>query len=231
MNNNTSIKTWALEDRPREKLLSKGPEALSQSELLAIILGSGSREKSAVALASQLLNSYDHNLLQLAKANFEELTSVKGIGPAKAVSILACLELVKRKLSSEAKTYTQIKSSQDAFYVFDPLFQDLLHEEFWVIYLNRNNRIIKSENLSKGGVAGTVVDQKIIFKRALQLLASSIVLAHNHPSGNLRPSQEDLKITKKIKAGAEILGLKVLDHLIISEEGYFSFSDEGILEI
>ena len=229
MNNFSSIKSWALEDRPREKLLSKGAMALSQSELVAIILGSGSRELSAVALASQLLSKYDNNLLNLAKANFEDLTSVKGIGPAKAVSILACLELVKRKMNSEAKTYTQIRSSQDAYYVFDPLFQDLQHEEFWVIYLNRNNRLIKSENLSKGGVAGTVVDQKIIFKRALQLLASSIVLAHNHPSGNLKPSQEDLRITKKITAGAEILGLKVLDHLILSESGYFSFSDEGIL--
>lgn len=229
MKNATSIKAWAIEDRPREKLLSKGAMALSQSELLAIILGSGSREKSAVALASQLLTNYDNNLLNLAKANFEDLISVKGIGPAKAISILACLELVKRKMSSEAKVYKQIRSSQDAYYVFDPLFQDLQHEEFWVIYLNRNNRVIKSENLSKGGVAGTVVDQKIIFKRALQLLASSIVLAHNHPSGNLKPSQEDLRITKKIKAGAEILGLKVLDHLIVSETGYFSFSDEGLL--
>ena len=231
MNNTSSIKSWAKEDRPREKLLSKGASALSQGELLAIILGSGSRTRSAVGLANHLLETYDHNLLELAKADYEDLITIEGIGPAKALSILACLEIVKRKINAQTIPYKQIRSSEDAFYVFEPLLQDLKHEEFWVIYLNRNNRVIKSENLSKGGVAGTVVDQKIIFKRAIQLLASSVILAHNHPSGNLLPSSEDKAITNKIVKGANILGLKVLDHLIISAEGYFSFSDEGLLVV
>jgi len=225
----SNIKSWAKEDRPREKLILKGPSALSQAELLAIILGSGTQKHSAVNLAHQLLERFDHKLSELAKAQFEDLVLTKGIGPAKAVSILACMEMVKRKQQAVISPYKRVCSSQDAFQVLEPVLNDLQHEEFWVLYLNRNNRIIKAENISKGGVASTVVDQKIIFKKAIQLLASSLVLAHNHPSGNLKPSKEDLIITKKITAGAKLLGIKVLDHLILSETAYFSFNDEGIL--
>ena len=224
-----SIKTWAEEDRPREKLLMKGRQVLTDAELLAIIIGAGNREESAVALSRRILKSFDNNLNELSKCSLAELQKFKGVGEAKAVSIAACLELGRRRQLVTIKSRPQVKSSKDAFDVLGPLLADLRHEEFWILILNRSNRITDKICISTGGVAGTVVDPKIIFKKAIEANASSLILFHNHPSGNLKPSQADIDITRKLKKGGEMLDIAVLDHLIISESGYFSFADEGVL--
>jgi len=227
--NHFSIKTWAEEDRPREKLLTKGKSSLTDAELIAILIGSGSRNESAVSLSKKILNSVDNNLHDLGKSSLNKLMEFKGIGEAKAISITAALELGRRRQLSNIKDKPQIRSSKDAYHVIAPLIMDLPHEEFWILLLNRANKVIAKERVSIGGVAGTVVDAKIIFRKALEALASGIILCHNHPYGNLNPSRADLEITKKLKQAGSFLEINVLDHLIIAENSYFSFADEGKL--
>lgn len=224
----SSIKAWAEEDRPREKLLSKGVSSLSNSELFAIILSSGSKNLSAVELAKVILDHYENDLHLLARSSVQELLKFKGIGEAKAISIMACLEIGRRKQMAISREKPKIQSSQDAYVCFLPYFSDLRHEVFRILLLNRQNKLIKIQTISSGGVAGTVVDPKIIFKEALDHLASSLILCHNHPSGNLKPSQADMDITKKLKKAGELMDIKVLDHLIIANQNYFSFADEGL---
>lgn len=225
----TPITTWAEDDRPREKMLLKGKNALSDAELIAILIGSGSRKESAVDLSKRILADHNNDLYRLGITSLTDLQKYNGIGEAKAISIAAALELGRRRKETERKEVITIGSSQSAFEVLRPYFQDLQHEEFWIIHLNRANRVLVCENLSKGGIAGTVVDPKLVFKRALELQSSSIILAHNHPSGNLRPSQEDINITKKLAEGGKILDINIFDHLILSDYQYFSFADDGLL--
>ncbi len=227
--NRLTIKTWAEDDRPREKFISKGKSALSSAELIAILVSSGSREESAVDLAKRILSSVNNDLNALAKLSVKELCQFKGMGEAKAVSILAALELGARRQQSQALSKDQITDSRSLYEILKPRIADLLHEEFWVIYLNRANKILTIEPISKGGVTGTVADVKIIFKKAIELLASSLILAHNHPSGNLKPSKADIDLTKKMKETGNIMEMDVLDHIIVAESGYFSFSDEGMM--
>ena len=229
MKEKLSIKNWDLEDRPREKLILKGCSALSNAELIAILMGSGNRDESAVELAKRILNSYQNNLNALAKTSIEALTQFKGVGEAKAISILTGLEIGKRQRLSAALSIPKITCSKDAFDIFQPLLGDLNHEEFWVLYLNNNNKIIEKKMISKGGLTSTLIDVRFIFKRALELLATGIILAHNHPSGQKKPSDADTQITKKIKLAGNTLEIKILDHLIITQKTYFSFADEGIL--
>lgn len=224
-----SIKNWAEDDRPREKLLLKGKTALSDAELLAIIIGSGNSSESAVALSQRILGSIDNNLNKLGKLTVNELTKFKGIGQAKAISIITALELGRRRRLEEALIQPKITSSKDVFNVMQPIISELPHEEFWVLYLNNSNKIIGKEQLSKGGVTGTLVDARLIFKRAIEVLATAVILCHNHPSGKLQPSTADKLLTKKIKTAGEALDIKVLDHLIITEIDYFSFADNTIL--
>ena len=222
------IRSWAEDDRPREKLLLKGRAALSDAELIAILIGSGSAEETAVGLSKRILSSLDNQLSQLAKLSVKDLTQFKGIGEAKAISIIAALELGRRRKETESNKRVKITDSQTAFDVVYPNLGDLNHEEFWVIFLNRANEVIGKENVSKGGVSGTVVDPKVVFKQAVQFPASAIILAHNHPSGNLKPSQADHQLTKKLKEAGKALDIPVLDHLIIGERDYFSFVDESV---
>ena len=224
-----SIKQWAEEDRPREKMLRLGKKQLSDAELVAIILGSGSRDESAVLLARRLLKAHDQDLNQLAKKQIKDLCAFKGIGPAKAVALTAALELGSRRKVMDLKQLPLVTCSQDAYQAIAPNLVDLLHEEFWILLLNRANRIVRRERISIGGVAGTVVDAKMVFQKALQELASSIILVHNHPSGNLRPSQADIDLTKKLRDAGKVLDVQVLDHLIIAGGGYTSLADEGLM--
>ena len=228
-NNSLKILNWAEEDRPREKLLLKGRAALSDAELIAILIGSGTVSMSAVELSKIILASTDNNLNALAKLSIKDLEKFKGIGEAKAISIIAALELGKRRKESELQKKIKISSSQDIFIEMHPLLLDLPHEEFWIILLNRANHVIKKIQISSGGIAGTVVDVRLIFKTAIENLSNSIILIHNHPSGNLKPSKADIELTKKLKSAGEIMDIHVLDHLIITEKEYFSFADEGIL--
>ena len=224
-----SIKNWNEDDRPREKLLLKGRIALSDAELIAILIGSGSRNESAVALSQRILASVGNNLGELGKLSIPELMEFKGIGEAKAISIAAAMELGRRRRTGEALERKKITSSNSVFEYVQPIIGDLPHEEFWILYLNNSNKIIKSAQLSKGGITGTIVDVRLAFKEALQLGAVGIILAHNHPSGTLKPSQADIQLTKKLKMAGESLDIKVLDHLIITEKAYFSFADENVL--
>ncbi len=214
------------QDRPREKLLERGREALTDSELLGILLGSGNSEKNAVELSREILAYCQDDINRLAKLNIEELCQFKGIGPAKAINIVAALELSRRRKTEEKVV---IGSSENAFNCFKPYLFDKDVEEFWILLLNRANKVLKLERISIGGVSGTVVDPKVLFRIAIQNQASGIILAHNHPSGNLTPSLEDKNITQKIKQGAQLLDINLLDHLIVSNEKYFSFADEGII--
>ncbi|MDJ1466259.1 DNA repair protein RadC [Cytophagaceae bacterium DM2B3-1] len=225
----TKILSWAEEDRPREKLLLKGKAALSDAELIGILLGSGTVSLSAVDLAKQILSSVDNNLTSLAKLSIKDLEKFKGIGEAKAITIVAALELGRRRKDSELPQRQVITSSKDVFTIMHSHLLDLLHEEFWVVLLNRSNVVMKKVQISVGGVSGTVADPKLIFKTALENLASSIILVHNHPSGNLKPSQADKDLTHKLKEAGKYLEIPVLDHVIITEKSYFSFADEGIL--
>lgn len=227
--NPLKIKSWSPEDRPREKLLAKGTPVLSDAELVAILLGTGTSTVSAVELAKRVLQTVDNNLHELARLSVTDLMRVKGIGEAKAISIIAALELGRRRRDADMEEKPRISGSIDAFQIFKPHLQDLQHEEFWVLLLNRANRVIKKSQISQGGVAGTVADPKIIFKLALSELASGIILAHNHPSGNLTASQADIDLTKKLKEAGKLLEVQVLDHLIVAGQKYFSFADEGIL--
>lgn len=223
------IKSWSPDDRPREKLLTKGAPTLSDAELVAILLGTGTRTASAVELARRLLATVDNNLDELARRSVRDLMTLRGIGEAKAISIAAALELGRRRRELDAEEKPRITGSRDCFAILKGHLQDLPHEEFWVILLNRANRLMRKCQISQGGVAGTVADPKIIFKLAISELASGIILAHNHPSGNLTPSQADIDLTKKIGQAAKLLEIQVLDHLIVAGRKYYSFADEGIL--
>lgn len=223
------IRHWSEDDRPREKLLLKGKAALSDAELIAILIGSGSRNESAVDLSKRILKSVDNNLNALGKQTINQLLTFKGIGEAKAITIQAAMELGRRRRAEEAIELQKVTSSQSVFDVMQPLLGELPHEEFWIIYLNNANKIISKFQLSKGGITGTLVDVRLVFKTALSLGAVGIILTHNHPSGTLKPSESDKQITQKLKIAGEQLDIKVLDHLIITETNYFSFSDEGIL--
>tara|TARA_R100001369_G_scaffold92445_1_gene137586 strand:+ start:1141 stop:1839 length:699 start_codon:yes stop_codon:yes gene_type:complete len=224
-----SIKNWSEDDRPREKLLQKGRTALSDAELIAILISSGSREESAVSLSQRILASAENNLNQLGKLTIKDLMQFKGIGEAKAITIAAALELGRRRRAGEALNRKKITSSQSVFELMQPIIGELPHEEFWIVYLNNSNKVLQTSQLSKGGITGTLVDVRLAFKNALQLGAVAIILAHNHPSGTLKPSQPDIKLTQKLKTAGESLDIKVLDHLIITEKAYFSFADESMM--
>ena len=223
------ITQWAAEDRPREKMLSKGIMALSDAELLAILIGSGSIGESAVGLSQRILSSVENNLHDLGKRNIHDLQKFKGVGQAKAVTIAAALELGRRRQLSDLRFRPKISSSRDAFNAIAAILSDLVHEEFWLLLLNRANEVFARERLSIGGISGTVVDIKLVLKTALDARASGFIAIHNHPSGNLEPSRADIELTEKLKQGGRILDLPMLDHLIVSERGYFSFADEGML--
>ncbi len=224
-----AISNWAKEDKPREKLLLKGRAALSDAELIAILIGSGTVSMSAVELSKNILAGADNNLNSLAKLSIKDLEKFKGIGEAKAISIIAALELGKRRKESEPTVKNKISCSKDIFEIMQPHLIDIPHEEFWIILLNRGNQVIKKNQISSGGIAGTVVDVRLIFKIALENLSNSMILIHNHPSGNLKPSQADIDLTKKLKNAGVMMDIPVLDHLIITEKKYYSFADEGIL--
>lgn len=228
MEQNFTIKNWAEDDKPREKLMLKGKEALSDAELVAILIGSGSREESAVGLSKRILSSIDNNLNALGKLSLKKLMEFKGIGEAKAVSIAAALELGRRRRIEESAELHKITSSKAVFEIMQPIIGELPHEEFWVLYLNNSNKVIYKSQLSKGGITGTLVDVRLIFKTALEHNATSVILCHNHPSGKLLASDADRDITRKLKLAGEQLDVKVLDHIIITEKGYYSFQDEGI---
>lgn len=227
-NSRGSIKAWAEDDRPREKLLNKGCAALSDAELIAILIASGNREMSAVELSQLILRDVNHNLTALAKLNLHDLMAYRGIGEAKAISIAAALELGRRRKNEAQEARTKVNSCKVVYDEFYPLC-DLNHEEFWVLLLKRNNTIIDKVKVSSGGISGTVADARLIFKSAIQRLASAIILVHNHPSGNLKPSDSDHSLTKKLKAAGETLDIPVLDHVIVADAGYYSFADEGQL--
>ncbi len=224
-----SIKNWSQDDQPREKLLYKGKTALSDAELVAILIGSGNRDESAVALCKRILASVGNNLSELGKLSIKQLMEFKGVGEAKAITILAALELGRRRRGEEALDRKQITSSASVFELMQPEIGELQHEEFWIIYLNNSNKIIQKNQSSKGGITGTLVDVRLVLKKALEVGATSLILAHNHPSGALKPSAADKQITEKLKNGAQSLDIKVLDHLIITEKAYFSFADESLL--
>ena len=229
MEKGLNILSWAEEDRPREKLLLKGRSVLSDAELIAILIGSGSSELSAVDLSKKILQSVNHDLNSLARLSVKDLTQFKGIGEAKAISIVSALELGRRRKATEPAKRIKIQSSKDAYESIAPELLDLPTEQFWVIMLNRSNHIIHKRNISQGGVSGTVADPKLIFKKALDDLASGIILVHNHPSGNLQPSHADRQLTKKIVEAGILLEIPVLDHIIFADNGYYSFADEGEL--
>ncbi|MCR9286630.1 DNA repair protein RadC [Saprospiraceae bacterium] len=223
------ITLWAEEDRPREKLQIKGKQSLSDAELLAILLGSGSREETAVGLSKLILKGSGNNLYELGKRTTAELKKFKGVGEAKAITIVAAMELARRRQLSNILEKPKIVSSRDAFNLIAPILVDLPHEEFWILMLNRGNKVIGREKISIGGMASTIVDSKIVFRKAIEKQSTSIILCHNHPSGNLSPSQADIDLTQKLKKGGAIMEIPVIDHLIISDRGYYSFADEGIL--
>lgn len=223
-----SIKSWAEDDRPREKLLLKGKRSLSDAELIAILIGSGSRELSAVDLSKQILASVNNNLNELSKLTIEELMQFRGIGEAKAISIASALELGRRR-PTEDTSVSHIKTSRDAFEWMKHLFLDLQHEEFWILLLSRSNKPLEKYLVSKGGVTGTIADTRIIFKKAILAQASSIILFHNHPSGNLKPSGADIQLTRKLTETGRIVDITVVDHIIIADGDYYSFADEGKL--
>jgi DNA repair protein RadC len=228
-NKSLSIKSWAEDDRPREKLMLKGKSVLSDAELIAILIGSGSRNESAVELSKRILSSIENNLNALGKLSIADLQKFKGIGEAKAISIITALELGRRRRLEEALEVPKITSSKSVFEIMQPILGELPHEEFWIIYLNNSNKVLLKEQLSKGGLTGTLVDVRLVFKKALDLFATAIILCHNHPSGKLQPSTADKSITNKLKLAGETLDIKVLDHLIITENAYFSFADESLM--
>lgn len=223
------VNAWAEEDRPREKLMTHGRHTLTDAELMAILFGSGSRQESAVELARKVLHRYGNDLQALGALSAKELMNFRGIGEAKAVTLLAALELGKRRHVSQRPEQTKVESSETAAQLFQEPLGDLGHEEFWVLFLNRANRLIARQQISKGGITGTVADPRIIFQSALEHRATGIILGHNHPSGNLKPSDADIRLTKNMKEAGRVLEITVLDHLIVTREGYYSFADEGRL--
>ena len=226
---NYSIKDWAKDDQPREKLLSRGAENLSNSELIAILIKNGMPQRSALQLAREVLNLSKNNLSELGKISVKEMMKVKGIGEAKAITIVAALELGRRRHAGSHLEKQVVASSRDLALFLQPMLKDYNHEVFAVIFLNRGNRVIHFEIISHGGLTATVADPRIILKKALEYEAVNIVLCHNHPSGSLRPSRADEDITNKIKEASFFLDIRLLDHLIVSDEGYFSFADEGLI--
>ncbi len=227
--NSFPITNWAEDDKPREKLMLKGKSVLSDAELIAILIGSGSRNESAVDLSKRVLASAENNLNALGKLSLEQLCKFKGIGEAKAISIIAAMELGRRRRSEETLELKKVTSSKEVFNLMQPIIGELPHEEFWVLYLNNANKVIHKAQLSKGGITETVVDVRMVFKIALEQNATYIVLCHNHPSGNLEPSKEDILITKKLKSAGEQLNILVQDHVIISENTHFGFRDGNLL--
>lgn len=228
-NNYLRIKDLAEEDRPREKLLAKGISSLTDAELIAILIGTGSKNESAVDLGKKILGSVSHNLNELGKLSIHDLMKMKGIGQAKAITILAALELGRRRKASEIIKKGKISQSRDVLEYFQPLLSDLHYEEFWVLLLNRSNRVVNKIKISQGGISGTVIDVRLILKKAIENDTSSIILCHNHPSGNLEPSESDKKITLKLQKAGQLMDIQVIDHVIISDNNYFSFADEGLL--
>jgi DNA repair protein RadC len=226
--NKIGIKAWAEADRPREKLSNQGRRALTDAELIAILIGSGSRNESAVELSKRILHHYDNDLNKLGKASINELSSFKGIGEAKAISIIAALEIGRRRNEFETKPADFIGLSKDAYDIMRRHLVDLNHEEFWIILTGRSSKVLGKELVSKGGLSNTLIDLKIIFGAALQHKANGIILVHNHPSGNLKPSHEDLVLTKRITDAGKILDIQITDHLIITDSGYYSFADNGL---
>ena len=222
-----SIKNWSQDDQPREKLRDKGKTTLSDAELIAILIGSGNREESAVGLCKRIFASVDNNLNALGKLSIAQLMEFKGIGEAKAITIVAALELGRRRRLEDAMQLDKISSSRSVFDVMQPILGELPHEEFWILYLNNSNKVIHKNQLSKGGITGTLVDVRLVLKNALEVGAVALILCHNHPSGTLKPSQADKDITKKLKTAAQSLDISVLDHLIITENAYYSFADEN----
>jgi len=222
-----SIKTWAVNDRPREKFIQKGSEALSDSELLAILIRSGTPDRSALVVAQEILTLANDNLSLLAKLQFKDLLSVKGIGPTKAITLMTALELGKRRRLSEAVDRFTISSSKDAFDLMKPILEDLSAEQFWAVYLNNANKVLSQQKISEGGMTATIVDIRLILKRALELNATALVLCHNHPSGALNPSEADVSLTEKVKKAAKLMDIQLLDHIIVTDQSYFSFADQG----
>lgn len=223
------IRNWAFEDRPREKMLIKGIQSLSDSELLALLIGSGTRKYSAVDLARQVLNMAGNNLDKLGKYSVSDLRKLKGIGKARATSIVAALELGRRRKMSDTPDELKITGSSDVFSLMTPFLSDLIHEEFWIILLNRSNKIIDKRRISQGGITGTVTDIRMILKLALDSLATGMIICHNHPSGNLQPSDADISITRRIKESAALMDITLLDHVIIAGKAYFSLADENLI--
>ncbi|PZD76995.1 DNA repair protein RadC [Mesonia sp. K7] len=228
-NKSFTIKNWAQDDRPREKLLNKGRTAVSDAELIAILIGSGNKTESAVELSKRILASTDYKLNDLGKVSVNQLMKFNGIGEAKAITIVAALELGRRRKSEAVVKKNKITSSKDVFEVMNYQLGELKHEEFWILYLDNSNQIIEKFQLSKGGINSTIVDVRLVYKKALEIASVSLILVHNHPSGNLNPSSQDKQITRKLQKGGESLDIKVLDHLIITEKSYFSFADENLL--
>ena len=224
-----ALTTWAVEERPREKMIANGVQFLTDTELLAILLGSGTRNMTAVEVARLILKGAGNDLQMLGRQGIRDLTRVRGVGPAKAITLLAALELGRRRAGLQHTEKTAVKSSETVFKLFHPMLGDLDHEEFWLLMLNRANRILGKYKVSQGGLAGTVIDTRIILKKALDNLACSIIVCHNHPSGNHQPSDADVKITEKLKRASEMLEIKLLDHVIVTDKSYFSFADEGLI--
>ncbi|GAB5472578.1 MAG: DNA repair protein RadC [Maribacter sp.] len=224
-----SIKFWSEDDRPREKLVQKGQSMLSDAELIAILIGSGSRDESAVELSKRILASTNNNLNELGKRSIKQLMQFKGIGEAKAVTIAAALEIGRRRRETEVQKITKIASSRSVYELLHSRIGELQHEEFWIIFLNNSNVVLHTAQMSKGGITGTLVDVRLVMKQALEQSAVALILAHNHPSGTLKPSKADRQITQKLKSAAQALDIKILDHLIITQKAYFSFADEQLL--
>jgi len=226
---NLSLKQWADEDRPREKLLLKGKHVLTDAELIAILISSGNAEETAVELSKRVLSTMENNLNELGKQSVHDLMKFKGIGEAKAISIIAAMELGRRRKPEDKIKREQIITSKDAVDIFQPLLGDKSHEEFWILFLNRANVVTGKQAVSSGGMTGTVVDPKMVFKAALDAKAVGIILCHNHPSGNVKPSQQDIDLTKKLSAAGKLMEIAVLDHLIVAQSSYYSFADEGLM--
>ncbi len=225
-----TIKEWAVEDRPREKLLYKGIQSLANSELLAILIRSGTKNHSAVELARKILDAAGNDLDRLGRFTVSDFMKIKGIGKAKAITIVSALEIGRRRKIYQADANHKITSSRDVFEIFYPQLTDLIHEEFWILLLNRSNKVIEKKKISQGGITGTVTDIRLIMKYAIDTLASSIIICHNHPSGSIQPSDADLQITKKLQESAAIMDIKLLDHIIIGGKDYFSFADENLIK-
>jgi DNA repair protein RadC len=228
-NNHIPLKSWASDDRPREKFIKSGKSALSNAELIALLIGNGTRKQTAVDIGRELLMHAGNDLVALGKLNLAELMKINGIGSAKAITIAAALELGRRRKSEGSKLSKRLGSAREIYDFFNPEFENLTHEEFWIILLNRNLNLIRKECISKGGLSSTVVDVQKIMKQVIENDASTLVLAHNHPSGNLKPSAQDIELTRKIKDACRLFNVTVADHLILTDGGFYSFADEGML--